>query len=97
MYKQRLHVKKVFKFNQIIFIIQYRNFQYRVPSTEMSHMFSTEMSRSRDVLIPSEWSDMSFHRLLFQCTSSNKIELSVLVQNKTDLIIISLKSNLFLL
>ena len=33
MYKQRLHVKKivkkVFKFNQIIFIIQYRNFQYR--------------------------------------------------------------------
>ena len=44
-------IKKVFKFNQIIFIIQYRNFQYRdvqyrdvqhrvprcpVPSTEMS-------------------------------------------------------------
>jgi hypothetical protein len=61
MCKQRLHVKKkikkVFKYNQIIFIIQYRNFQYRVPrcpvpSTEMSHMFSTEMSRSRDVLIP---------------------------------------------
>ena len=30
LYKQRLHVKKI-KFNQIIFIIQYRNFQYRVP------------------------------------------------------------------
>ena len=42
-------LKKVFKFNQIIIIIQYRNFQYGVPrcpvpSTEMSHMLSTEMS-----------------------------------------------------
>ena len=35
-YKQRLHVKKSFKnffefFLQIIIIIQYQNFQYRVP------------------------------------------------------------------
>ena len=63
MIKQRLHVKKnclkVFKFNQISFIIQYRNFQYRVPRCPLS---STEMSSTeyrdiayvqyRDVLIP---------------------------------------------
>ena len=45
LYKQRLHVKKikkVFKFNQIIFIIQYRNFQYR----DVSYV------QYRDVLIP---------------------------------------------
>ena len=68
LYKQRLHVKKLFKkflnsiklfliFSTEIFSIEYRDVQYRVPrcpvlSTEMSHMFSTEMSRSRDVLIP---------------------------------------------
>ena len=65
LYKQRLHVKKiikkVFKFNQIIFIIYYRNKQrlhvkknlkkflnsiklFLLFSTEMSRMFSTEMS-----------------------------------------------------
>jgi hypothetical protein len=39
---------KVFKFNQIIFIIQYRNFQYRVPRCPVS---SSEMSSAeyRDV------------------------------------------------
>ena len=68
MYKQRLHVKKKFKkflnsiklfllFSTEISSTVYRNVHYRVPrcpvpSTEMSHMLSTEMSRSRDVLIP---------------------------------------------
>ena len=51
--------QKVFKFNQIIFIIQYRNVQYQVPRCPVS---STEMSSNeyrdvayiqyRDVLIP---------------------------------------------
>ena len=39
----------------------------------------------------SEWSDMSTHGLLFQCASTIKIQLSVLVQCKADLIIILLK------
>ena len=68
MIKQLLHVKKLFKkflnsiklfllFSTKIFSNEYRDVHYRVPrcpvpSTEMSHMFSTEMSRSRDVLIP---------------------------------------------
>jgi hypothetical protein len=48
--------KKIFKFNQIIFIIQYRNFQYRVPRCPLP---STEMSSTeyRDVLIPSHGGD----------------------------------------
>ena len=64
----RLHVKIFFKkflnsiklfllFSTEISSTKYRDVQYRVPRcpvpiTEMSHMFSTEMSRSRDVLIP---------------------------------------------
>ena len=43
----------------------------------------------------SEWSDMSNRGLLFQWASTIKIQLSVLVQNKVNLIIISLKINLF--
>ena len=43
----------------------------------------------------SEWSDTSTSGLLFQWASTLKIELSVLVKNKTDLIIISMKINLF--
>ena len=43
----------------------------------------------------SEWNDMSTSRLLFQWASTIKIQLSVLVYNKADLIIISLKINLF--
>jgi len=43
----------------------------------------------------SEWTDMSTRRLLFQRPSSIKIILSVLAYNKADLIIISLKINLF--
>jgi hypothetical protein len=43
----------------------------------------------------SERSDMSTRRLLFQWASTIKIQLSVLVYNKADPIIISLKINLF--
>ena len=42
-----------------------------------------------------EWSDMSSRRLLFQWASAIKIQLSVLVYYKVNLIIISLKVNLF--
>ena len=42
-----------------------------------------------------EWGDMSICRLLFQWTSTIKIQLSVLVLYKADLILISLKINLF--
>ena len=68
LYKQHLHVKIFFKkflnsikllllFSTNISSTKYQDVQNRVPrcpvpSTEMSHMFSTEMSRSRDVLIP---------------------------------------------
>ena len=44
----------------------------------------------------SQFDDMSIHGLLFQWASTIKIQLSVLVWYKTDLIIISLKINLFL-
>jgi hypothetical protein len=50
------------------------------------------MARNQDNV--SEWSDMST-RELFQWASSIKIQLSVLVWNKADFIIISLKINLF--
>jgi hypothetical protein len=43
----------------------------------------------------SEWSDMSTRGLLFQWASTIKIQLSVLIENKADLIIISLNINLF--
>jgi hypothetical protein len=43
----------------------------------------------------SQRSDMSIRGLLFQWASTSKIQLSVLVKNKVDLIIISLKINLF--
>jgi hypothetical protein len=43
----------------------------------------------------SEWSDMSTRGLLFHLACTIKIQLSVLVYNKVDLIIISLKINLF--
>ena len=43
----------------------------------------------------SEWSDMSTRGLLFQWASTIKIQFSVLVYNTADLIIISLKINLF--
>jgi hypothetical protein len=75
MYKQRLHVKIFFKMflNSIkLFLL----FSTEISSTEYRYVAYVQY---RDVLIPSEWSDMSSHRLLFQCTSSIKIELSVLV------------------
>jgi hypothetical protein len=43
----------------------------------------------------SKWSDMLIRGLLFQWASTIKIQLSVLVSYKVDLIIISLKINLF--
>jgi hypothetical protein len=43
----------------------------------------------------SECSDMPARGLLFQWASANKIQLNVFVYNKADLIIISLKINLF--
>ena len=42
-----------------------------------------------------EWSDMSIRGLLFQCACTIKIQFSLLVEYKADLIIISLKINLF--
>jgi hypothetical protein len=45
----------------------------------------------------SEWSDMFTHRLLFQWASTIQIQLSVLVYNKADLIIISYITSLFFL
>ena len=50
-------------------------------------------SKSKDWLTRNQnnvslWSDMSIHRLLFQWASTMKIQLSVLVYNKADLIII---------
>ena len=47
------------------------------------------------IRIMCEWSDMSTRGLLFQWASTIKIQLSVLVYYKVDLIIISLKINLF--
>jgi hypothetical protein len=43
----------------------------------------------------SKWGDMSTRRLLFRWASTKKIQLNVLVYYKADLIIISLKTNLF--
>ena len=43
----------------------------------------------------SEWSDTSSRRMLFQWAATIKIKLTMLVKNKTDIIIISLICNLF--
>jgi len=43
----------------------------------------------------SEWGDMSIYGLLFQRSINLKIKLNVLVYYKADLIITSLKINLF--
>jgi hypothetical protein len=50
---------------------------------------------ARNLDYVSEWGDMSTHGLLFQWASTIKIQLSMLVWYKADLIIISLKINLF--
>jgi hypothetical protein len=52
------------------------------------------LARNHDSV--SEWRDMSTRRLLFQWTSTVKIQLGVLVWYKVDLIIMSLNINLFL-
>jgi len=44
----------------------------------------------------SKWGDMSIRRLMLQWASTMKIQLSVLVWYKADLIIISLKINIVL-
>jgi hypothetical protein len=51
------------------------------------------LARNQDNV--SEWGDMSIHKLLFQWASTVKIQLSILVYHKADLIIMSLKINLF--
>ena len=51
------------------------------------------LARNQDNV--SEWSDMSTRGLLFQWASTMKIQLGMLVLYKVDLIIISLKINLF--
>jgi hypothetical protein len=51
------------------------------------------LARNQDNV--SEWSDMSIRGLLFQWASTIKIQLSVLVYYKVDLIITSLTINLF--
>jgi hypothetical protein len=50
------------------------------------------LARNQDNM--SDWDCMSIHRLLFQSASTMKIQLSVLVEYKADLIIISLKISL---
>ena len=50
------------------------------------------LARNQDNM--SDWDCMSIRRLLFQSASTMKIQLSVLVEYKADLIIISLKINL---
>jgi hypothetical protein len=52
------------------------------------------LARNQDNV--SEWGEISIRELLFQWASTIKIQLSVLVKYKADLIIISLKINLFL-
>ena len=50
---------------------------------------------ARDQNNVSEWSDMSVHGLLFRWATTIRVQLSVLVYNKANLIIISLNINLF--
>jgi hypothetical protein len=50
------------------------------------------LARNQDNM--SDWDCMSIHRLLFQSASTMKIQLSVLVEYKADLIIISSKISL---
>ena len=51
------------------------------------------LTRNQDNV--SAWTNMSIRGLLFQWVSTKKIKISVLVEYKADLIIISLKINLF--
>jgi hypothetical protein len=51
------------------------------------------LARNQDNVF--EWGDFSIHGLMFQWASAIKKQLGVLVKNKVDLIIISLKINLF--
>jgi hypothetical protein len=51
------------------------------------------LARNQDNVF--EWGDISIHALLFQWASTIKIQLSMLVEYKASLILISLKINLF--
>jgi predicted LPLAT superfamily acyltransferase len=51
------------------------------------------LARNQDNVF--EWGDISIHALLFQRASTIKIQLSMLVEYKASLILISLKINLF--
>jgi hypothetical protein len=84
---------------------------YKIGICSFSAKHTTSRRKSKDWLAQnqnnvSEWSDMSTRGLLFQWASTIKIQLSewastiriqlgVLVKYKADLIIISLKNNLF--
>ena len=73
---------------------------YKINICCFSAKHATLGRRSKDWLAwnqnnVSEWSDISTRGLLFQWASTVKIQLSMLVWYKADLIIISLKINLF--
>jgi hypothetical protein len=65
------------------------------------YCFSTVLRRKNEDWLAlnqgnvSEWGEMSIRELLFQWASTIKMQLSILVLYKADLIIISLKINLF--
>jgi hypothetical protein len=61
--------------------------------TALSRKSKDLMARNQENV--SEWGDMSIRWMLFQWASTLKIQLSVLIWNKADLFIISLKIKLF--
>ena len=73
---------------------------YRIGICFFSAKHVTLRKKSKDWLTlnqdnVSEWGDMSIRGLLFHWTSTIQIQLSLLLQSKADLIIISLHINLF--
>ena len=68
-------------------------FCFSVKHTALSRKKNDWLARNQDKVF--EWSYMSIRKLLFQWVSTIKVRLSVLVWYKADLIIISLKINLF--
>jgi hypothetical protein len=77
---------------------QTKNYEIGICCFSAKHSELSEKSKDwivRNQNNVSEWSAMSTCGLLFQWTGTIKIQLSVLVSNKADLIIISLMINLF--
>ena len=68
---------------------------YCFSSTHVALRRKNENWLSRNQYNVSKWGDMFIRGLLFQWVNKIHIQLSVLVKYKADLIIISLKSNLF--